>query len=260
MHERCLRVLLPASLALGLLAAWEVIVRVEGIPPYILPGPLAILAALWRDWPVLLPALLVTLEITAVALLAAALGGAGLAILFALSRTLELGLLPFAVALQVVPVVSIAPVILVYVEEVSLALVLCAWLVAFFPVLSNTLLGLRRVDPHLRDLFILYGATRLQRLLHLELPSALPHFMAGLRISGGLALVGAVVAEFAAGTSGARAGLAFRLLEAGWRLEIPRMFAALLLLALTGVTIYLLLALLERLLLGRWHRGARMAE
>ncbi len=250
--------LLSGLLVAALLGGWEAVVRLGEIPAYILPGPLLVAEALWRDWTVLGPALLTTLAIAGLALLAAAAGGGLLAVLLALSRWLEAGLLPLAVTLQVVPVVSIAPLVLIYVEEVTLALVLCAWLVAFYPVFSNTLFGLKHTDPMLRDLFRLYGASRLQRLYYLELPSALPHFLAGLRISGGLALVGAVVAEFAAGTAGARAGLAFRLLEAGWRLDMPRMFAALLLLALSGVAIHGLLALLQRWLLGR--RYPRMRE
>jgi NitT/TauT family transport system permease protein len=149
--------------------------------------------------------------------------------------------------------VAIAPLILIYVDSTTAALLICAWIVAFFPILSNTVIGLRAADPNLRDLFRLYGATPWQRLRLLLMPSALPYFLAGLKISGGLALIGAVVAEFAAGAAGRETGLASRILEASFRTDIPRMYAALLLVAATGIAIYLLFNLLSRLLLGRWH-------
>jgi NitT/TauT family transport system permease protein len=187
------------------------------------------------------------------ALLLAIVGGVSLAAVFALSRTVELALVPFAVVLQVTPIVAIAPLILIYVDSTTAALLICAWIVAFFPILSNTVIGLRAADPNLRDLFRLYGATPWQRLCLLLMPSALPFFLAGLKISGGLALIGAVVAEFAAGAAGRETGLASRILEASFRTDIPRMYAALLLVAATGIAIYLLFNLLSRLLLGRWH-------
>jgi NitT/TauT family transport system permease protein len=134
--------------------------------------------------------------------------------------------------------------------------VVCAWIVGFFPVLSNTALGLKSVDRNLSGLFQLYGASRLQRLRRLELPSALPFILAGLRIAGGLSLIGAVVAEIAAGSAGAGSGLAYRIAESGYRLNIPRMFAALLLLSVAGIVIYGLLALVSHLVLRRWHESA----
>jgi NitT/TauT family transport system permease protein len=164
------------------------------------------------------------------------------------------------VILQVTPIVAIAPLIIIWVREPFLALLVCAWIVAFFPIVSNTTVGLNSADRNLLDLFRLYGASPGQTLLHLRLPTALPYFLAGLRISGGLALIGAVVAEFVAGTGGAETGLAFRILEAGYRLAIPRLFAALFLLSLTGIVIYLLLDLLSRQLLRRWHESARASE
>jgi len=176
-----------------------------------------------------------------------------LATVFALSRSVELALFPLAIVLQVTPIVAIAPLILIYVESTTAALLICAWIVAFFPILSNTVIGLRAADPNLRDLFRLYRATPWQRLRWLMVPSALPYFIAGLKISGGLALIGAVVAEFAAGAAGRETGLASRILEASFRTDIPRMYAALLLVALTGVAIFVLFNLLSRWLLGRWH-------
>ena len=250
------RVAAPLAVGAAILALWEVVVRVNGIPPYILPGPLAIAKSLWTDGPSLLGSLLVTLRVTIAALAAAAVLGGAIAVLFSLSRVLELSLFPYAVILQVTPIVAIAPLIIIWVREPFLALLVCAWIVAFFPIVSNTTVGLNSADRNLLMLFQLYGASRRQVLFYLRLPTALPYFLAGLRISGGLALIGAVVAEFVAGTGGSETGLAFRILEAGYRLAIPRLFAALLLLSLTGIVIYLLLDALSRRLLHHWHESA----
>jgi NitT/TauT family transport system permease protein len=254
------KILAPIAVGLLFLAAWEAVVRIEAIPRYILPGPLLVAETLWTDGPSLLGSLLVTLRITFAALIAAALLGGAIALLFARSRVLEISLFPYAVILQVTPIVAIAPLIIIWVQNTFLALLLCAWIVAFFPVVSNTTLGLNSADRNLVELFRLYRASRWQALWLLRLPSALPYFLGGLRISGGLALIGAVVAEFVAGTGGAETGLAFRILESGYRLQIPRLFAALVLLSLTGIAIYGALSLLSWLLLRRWHESALPRE
>ena len=258
--QRVWRILAPAAVGLVFLGLWEAGVRGTGVPAYILPAPSAVARSLWVDGPSLLGSLLVTLRITLAALAAAALIGGAIALLFSRSRLLELSLFPYAVILQVTPIVAIAPLIIIWVREPFLALLVCAWIVAFFPIVSNTTVGLNSADRNLLDLFRLYGASPGQTLLYLRLPTALPYFLAGLRISGGLALIGAVVAEFVAGTGGAETGLAFRILEAGYRLAIPRLFAALFLLSLTGIVIYLALDFLSRRLLRRWHESARASE
>jgi len=259
--SRSLRALLPPlAVALLALAAWEAVVRLRQIPEYLLPGPWRIATALRNDWGTLFPSLLITLRVTAEALLAAAVLGAGLAILLAQARWVERSLFPFAVILQVTPLVAIAPLLLIWVKTVEIALVLCAFLAAFFPVAANTTLGLRSADHHLLDLLQLYGASRWQVLWRVRLPSALPYFLGGLRISGGLALIGAVVAEFVAGTGGTASGLAYRILEAGYTLQIPRMFAALALLAASGVLLYGALSGVSYLLLRRWHESAVARE
>ena len=258
--SRSWQIVAPIAVAAVLLALWEIVVRVNGIPPYILPGPLAVAKSLWTDGPSLLGSLLVTLRVTLAALAAAAILGGAIAVLFSLSRILELSLFPYAVILQVTPIVAIAPLIIIWVQEPFLALLVCAWIVAFFPIVANTTVGLNSADRNLLALFRLYGASQVQILRYLKLPTALPYFLAGLRISGGLALIGAVVAEFVAGTGGTETGLAFRILEAGYRLAIPRLFAALFLLSLTGVVIYLALDALSRILLHRWHESALEQE
>ncbi|MGA8614526.1 MAG: ABC transporter permease [Xanthobacteraceae bacterium] len=258
-RERRLRVALPVVvLALGLLI-WNAVVRFWEIPPYILPTPGVVLRTVVTDWPVLSQSLLVTLTTTFEGFLLASIGGVGLAVLFNLSRFVEYSLYPYAVILQVTPVIAIAPLLLIYLQQPTAVLV-CAWIVAFFPVLANATLGLKSVDRNLADLFALYGASRLEVLWNLELPSALPYMLGGLRIAGGLALVGAVAAEIAAGSAGAGSGLAFRIIESEYRLNIPRMFAALLLLSIAGIVIFYLLALINHLALRRWHESALRQE
>jgi len=256
MKERNLRIILPAVIGSLVLIAWDVIVRLNDIPHYILPGPGLVLESLIEDWDTLFDSLLVTLRITFSALLIAIIGGVGLAVLFNLSPWIERSFYPFAVILQVTPVIAIAPLILIYVDDTHTAQLICAWIVAFFPILANTTLGLKSADHNLADLYRLYGASRWQTLRHLRIPSAMPFFLGGLKIAGGLSLIGAIVAEFAAGTAGAGSGLAFRILEAGYRLNIPRMFAALILISITGILIFLSLSMLSHLLLRKWHESA----
>lgn len=254
-REKAARILLPVAVFLLAILGWDLLVRLNQLPPYVLPGPGLVLRTLVSDWEPLSSSLWVTLQTTLLALIAATAGGVFLATLFAQSHWIERSFYPFAVVLQVTPVVSIAPLLLIYLEPATAVLV-CAFIVAFFPVLSNTTLGLASTDTNLRDLFKLYGASRWQELTLLRAPSALPYFLGGLRIGGGLALIGAIVAEIAAGSAGKGSGLAFRIVESGYRLNIPRMFAALLLISLTGIVIYLALSLLSRLLLRRWHDSA----
>jgi NitT/TauT family transport system permease protein len=252
---KLLRFVLPLLVALVGTAIWEAVVRLGQIPLYVLPGPLAVIGTLISDWSVLSQSLGVTLLTTLEGFLAAAIGGIALALLFNQSKLLEYSLFPYAVILQVTPVIAIAPLLLIYLPQQT-AVIVCAWIVGFFPVLSNTTLGLNSVDRNLAGLFQLYGASRLQTLRFLKLPSALPYVLGGLRIAGGLSLIGAVVAEIAAGSAGAGSGLAYRIAESGYRLNIPRMFAALLLLSLAGIVIYAVLALTSHLLLRRWHESA----
>ena len=252
---RAVRILLPLVVAALGSVGWELIVRLNNIPPYVLPGPMAVVQTLVADWGVLSESLLTTLLTTLEGFIAAGVGGIALALLFNQSKWLEYSLFPYAVILQVTPVIAIAPLLLIYLPQQT-AVIVCAWIVGFFPVLSNTTLGLNSVDRNLAGLFQLYGASRLQTLRLLKLPSALPYILGGLRIAGGLSLIGAVVAEIAAGTAGAGSGLAYRIAESGYRLNIPRMFAALLLLSLAGIVIYALLALISHLLLRRWHESA----
>jgi NitT/TauT family transport system permease protein len=255
-RDRLTGVAAPLIVALIFVGAWEWMVRANAIPPYILPGPLLVMQTLITDGPSLMGALWVTLRTTLAALCAATVLGLVIAIALAQSRLVERSFYPYLVVLQVTPIVSIAPLIIIWVDDLFLSLLVCAWIVAFFPIVANTTLGLNSIDRGLADLFRLYGASRWQTLVHLRLPTALPYFLAGVRISGGLALIGAVVAEFVAGTGGSESGLAFRILEAGYRLQIPRLFAALILLSLAGVVIHAVLGWIARRILGAWHESA----
>jgi NitT/TauT family transport system permease protein len=259
MTERILRIVLPLAILALVVLAWHLMVRLLAIPPFVLPGPGLVATTLIADGNLLMRSLLVTLTTTFEGFVLAAVGGIGLAILFSQSRLIEYSLYPYAVILQVTPVVAIAPLLLIYLPQ-PMAVLACAWIVAFFPVLANTTLGLASVDHNLIALFELYKASSWQMLWRLKLPAALPQMLAGLRIAGGLSLIGAVVAEIAAGSAGAGSGLAYRIAESGYRLNIPRMFAALLLLSAAGVAIFFLLSLLNYLLLRRWHESAVRRE
>ena len=258
--ERFAQIAVPLVMLAGMIVLWHVYVTVYQVPHYILPSPLRVAQALYTDWPILFRALQVTVEITFSALALALLGGVTIAIIMSQSRLAELAIYPYAVILQVTPIVAIAPLIIIYAPTTHAALLICAFLVAFFPVLSNTTQGLKSTDHNLLNLFELYGATRLQTLLLLKIPNALPYFLVGLRIAGGLALIASVVAEFVAGSDCANSGLAFRLLESQFRLNIPRLYAALLLLSLTGVVIFFGTSLISYLLLRKWHESAVRRE
>ena len=253
--------LAPVLVGILFVLAWEGLVRVAQLPPYLLPGPLLVLQTLWWDFPELIASLWVTLKITIAAFLIAAGSGLAIATLFNLNPWIERSLYPYAVILQTTPLIAISPLILIWLRDNTFAaLVLCAWIAAFFPVVANTTLGLNSVDRNLTNLFKLYNTNPWQRLIYLRLPSALPYFLGGLRISGGLSLIGAVVAEFVAGTGGAKSGIAYQILIASYNLQIPKMFAALLLVTGLGILIFVGLSALSDALLKDWHESAVKQE
>jgi len=258
--ERIGKWVLPLAIMVLAIWLWDRMCVWNAIPQYILPRPGVVLQTLHDDAGLLFSSLLVTLKITFLSLLLAVIGGVGLSVLFAQSKWVEMSFFPFAIVLQVTPIVAIFPLINIYINNQTTKLLLCAWIVAFFPILSNTTLGLNSVDRNLRDLFKLNGATRWQQLRYLRLPAAMPYFLGGLKIAGGLSLIGAVVAEFVAGAQGQSSGLASRIIEAGYRLNAPRLFAALILISLTGILIFLVLSLVSHLILRRWHESALKQE
>lgn len=247
------RVIYPGLVAVVLIGLWQGLVTGMELPSYLVPSPWLMVKTLVTDRATLGAALWVTVEITLLSFLVAIVVGVLISFLFVQSRLIETALFPYAVLLQVTPIVAVAPLIIIWVKNPTGSLVVCASLVALFPIISNTTLGLRSVDPDLQSYFRMNRATRWQTLVRLRIPSALPYFFGGLRISSGLALIGAVVAEFVAGTGGTGAGLAYQILQAGFRLNIPRMFAALLLISLTGVALFAAMAWLSQRVLGAWH-------
>lgn len=253
--------LAPMLVGLAAVIGWDIFVRVTNTPPYLLPGPGLVITTLIEEWRDLFPSLWVTVQITVMAFVAAMVSGVLIAILFAQSKWVERSFFPYAVILQTTPIVAIAPLIIIWLQNNTfMALVVCAWIVAFFPIVSNTTLGLNSADHNLQNLFEIYGASRWQTLIYLRLPSALPYFLGGLRISGGLALIGAVVAEFVAGTGGTRSGIAYQILISSFNLQIPRMFAALLMTTVLGVAIFIGLTILSDRLLQHWHESAIRRE
>ncbi len=254
-------VVAPVIVGLLFLVIWEAAVRVTQTPPYLLPAPTRVFQELLREWPKLFPSLMITLQITLLAFAAAVGSGLLIAVLFAQSKWIERSFFPYAVVLQTTPIVAIAPLIIIWLQNNTFAaLVVCAWIVALFPIIANTTLGLNSADHNLINLFQLYHASRWQTLIYLRLPSAMPYFLGGLRISGGLALIGAVVAEFVAGTGGRRSGIAYEILMSSYNLQIPRMFAALLMTTVLGILIFISLTLVSDLALRHWHESAVRQE
>jgi NitT/TauT family transport system permease protein len=252
--RRLVPALAPLTLIAALLGAWEAACRLLDVPAYFLPPPSAVLATLVTDAPGLAASAFNTLSMALAALAAAIVVACALALASALSASLERAVRPLAVALQVTPVVAVAPLVVIWagVDHPERAIVALAALVAFFPIFSGALTGLKAVDPDLERLFDLYGANRRQKLLRLRLPSSAPFLLEGTRVAAGLAVIGAVVAEFVAG-SGAAQGLAWRILEAGNRLQTARMLAAIVALALLAGLLHLAFGLVERRLLRRWR-------
>jgi len=249
------RVFYPALVAVVLIGLWQWAVTAFEIPKFLVPSPLLVAQTLFTDAGLLFGALFTTLKITVFAFLCATVLGVLIAFAFVQSRVIETAFFPYAVLLQVTPIVAIAPLIIIWVKSPTASLVICATLVALFPIIANTTLGLRSVNPGLMSYFKLNRASRLQTLWRLRIPSALPYFFGGLRISSGLALIGAVVAEFVAGTGGTGTGLAYQILQSGYQLNIPRMFAALLLITVTGVLLFAAMAWLSKWALGSWHES-----
>ncbi len=258
--EAVARWALPLAVVILTLFAWNWFSNSTQTRGMIFPAPPRVWARFLADYQMLFGSLLVTLKITFMALAIAIIGGVALAVLFTQSRFAELIFFPYAVVLQVTPIVSIAPLIFIYVQDPLARVLICAWIVAFFPILSNTTLGLKSTDSNLRDLYAIYGASWWQNLLFLQLPSAMPYFLGGLRIAGGLALIGAIVAEYVAGISGSGSGLAFRILEASYRLNYPRMFAALIMIAVVGVIIFAATTFISWFFLRKWHESALSRE
>ena len=258
--QRLQRVLYPLLVAVVLVGGWQGLVTGLELPHYLVPSPVLMMETLVANFGQLMLALWVTVKVTVLAFVLATVVGVAISFLFVQSRTIETAFFPYAILLQVTPIVAVAPLIIIWVRNPTGAMVVCAALVALFPIISNTTLGLRSVDPDLQSYFRMNRASRLQTLWRLRIPSALPYFFGGLRISSGLSLIGAVVAEFVAGTGGTGTGLAYQILQAGYQLNIPRMFAALVLITVAGVLLFVLMSVLSRWALSGWHESETSHE
>ncbi len=258
--ERVAKWTLPCVVMVIAILAWHLYVTLWDVPHYILPGPVLVWNQMLEDIGLLADAAANTFRLTVYALILAVALGVILAVAFTQSKLIEMSFFPFAVIVQVTPVVAVAPLLQIYIGSPFWAALTCAWIVAFFPMLSNTTIGLKSTDRNLEDLFTIYHASRWQRLKLLAAPSALPFFLGGLKIAGGLALIGAVVAEFVIGRSGTGLGLASTILEAGYRYEFARLFAALILISAMGIAIFAVTSLVSHLLLYKWHESALKRE
>ena len=260
MENKFISYIAPLFLFFFFIFIWEILINIYEVPPYIIPKPSLIFETLIKDWKDLFSALLITLYVTLLALLFAVLFGVILAILISQFKIIEISFMPYTIILQVTPVIAIAPLIIIMVDNTFIASLICAWLVAFFPILSSTLIGLKSADHGLNDLFSLYRTSKIQKLIFLQLPSALPFFLSGFKISAGLSLIGAIVAEFVTGIGGRSSGLAYIIIESSYRLEISKMFASLVLIALIGVIIFLFAHFLSKYLLKDWHESEKIKE
>lgn len=259
-NERFVQIAAPLLVGVFVLLMWQFAVMAFDVPKYLVPSPVDIGQSLVSDFSSLSGALLMTLKVTFLAFAIAVIVGVAASLLFVQSKWIEISLFPYAVLMQVTPVVAIAPLIIIWVNDTTWALTICAVIVAIFPIISNTTLGLRSVDPNLLSMFRMYRTSRWQELVRLRIPSALPYFFGGLRISSGLALIGAVVAEFVAGTGGAKAGLAYMILQSGYNLQIPKMFAALILITVTGILLFAVMVWMSDRALRNWHESALKVE
>jgi NitT/TauT family transport system permease protein len=259
-RDRLLVILPPIVVGIIILTLWEVLCRLFAVPSYLFPAPSVIARSLVDGAPGLLYALWMTLRVTLIALALSIVIGTLVAFIFVQSPIIERSFFPYTIILQVTPIVAVAPLIIILVKNTQVALVFCATIIAIFPIISSTTVGLRSIERGHQNLFLINRASRWQNLYYLRIPSALPFFFAGLRISSGLSLIGAVVAEFVAGTGGRSAGLAFEILQAGYQLEIPRMFAALFLITITGVLLFGIVAGITHLTLATWHDSAVKRE
>jgi len=258
--KRFIEIFVPLCVGILFLVMWEYLCLHFKTPEYIVPRPSVIAKTLQKDYQLLFKSLLITMKITFSAFLLSTLIGTFVAFLFVQSRWIEISFFPYAVLLQVTPIAAIAPLIIIWVKDTNLALVVCATIIAIFPIIANTTLGLRSVNSGLLALFKMQNASRMQKLYRLQIPSALPYWFAGLRISSGLSLIGAVVAEFVAGTGGQNSGLAYQILQAGFQINIPRLFAALFLISLAGILLFVLMLVASKWAIGHWHDSESQLE
>jgi len=248
----------PILSLVGVLAAWESIVRIQSIPTYLLPPPSVIASAGISNISSLISASITTAQSALIGFSLSIVLGISLAVVLGTSRILERAFYPYAVFLQTVPIVAIAPLLVIWFGPGSRAVSVAAFIVSVFPIMANTLTGLRSVDPALRDLFRLHGASKVQTLFLLSLPHATPNIVTGLRVAGGLAVIGAIVGEFVAGFSEGGAGLGIRILESYRLLRTDLLFAYVFCACILGLGLFGCTNLLGFRLMRRWHPSEKV--
>lgn len=246
------RALPPIATFVASAALAELAIRALGVSPLILPSPSAVAVAAFRHGDQLLPALWVTSRSVLLGLALSSTSGIAAAVLLSSSRWVERALYPYAIFFQIVPIVAIAPLLVIWFGYGPRAVVASAFIVSLFPVIANTLTGLLSVDPDLRDLFRLYGAGPRHTLMKLSLPWALPYILTGLRIAAGLAVIGAIVGEFVGG-----GGLGVVVLGAMREQRTDLVFAAVLYASGLGLLLFAAVDLSSQLALRRWQARDR---
>ena len=246
----------PLATLVVIVTAWELAVRVLDVPRFLVPPPSAVVSALLADFAMLAGSTVTTARGALFGFFLSLVVGTGSGLVLSLSKTLERGLYPYALFLQTVPIVAVAPLLVLWFGPGLRAVAVSAFIVSVFPVIANTLSGLRGVDPRLKDLFQLYGATRFDTLFKLDLPFALPSIATGLRIASGLAVIGAIVGEFVAGFAEGRAGLGITVLAAYRQLRTDLLFAAVMLASLLGLALFAAVNVVSGLVLRRFRAQA----
>ncbi|USK61418.1 ABC transporter permease [Peribacillus asahii] len=250
----------PIIALIAFLSLWQSIPALLGIKPFILPKPTDVLHAALTDWHLLWPAIQITVIESIIGFLLSATIGIFVSILLASSKVLEISIYPYAIILQTIPVVAIAPIVVIWFGAGFNAIVIISFLIGFFPVISNTLMGLNSVDKNMGELFTLYNASKWKKMWKLRIPSAMPYIMAGLKVSCTLSIVGAIVGEYVAGIGGGKGGLGYAITVAAIQLKTPYLFACGIASALLGIGFYLLVSLIAHLMLRSWHESAMKVE
>jgi NitT/TauT family transport system permease protein len=260
MRARLQQIAPPVIAFAVLLAAWQVFVAVMGIPQYILPPPTAVLVAAFTRWADIWAALTITFLAALAGLGLSVLVGVAAALVMSQSKVIERSFYPYAVILQTIPIIAIAPLVVIWLGAGTPSVIVISFLISLFPMISNSTAGLSATDHNLANMFELYNARWWQRIAMLTFPSALPYIMTGLRISSGLAIIGAIVGEFVGGIAGHKGGLGYVLTAAAIRLDMPYLFAAAFASAMLGIAIFAVVSFVQNLALRNWHESAVVRE
>ena len=255
-----LKYLGPIAAFVLFISLWQAIPTLLDIKPFILPKPTDVVNAAIKDWDLLWPAMQITVVEAVIGFILSAVIGIGVSILLASSRIIEISLYPYAVILQTIPVIAVAPIVVIWFGSGFNSIVIISFLIGFFPIVSNTLMGLNSVDKNMGDLFQLYNASKWQTMWKLRIPAAMPYMMSGLKVSCTLSIIGAITGEYIAGIGGGKGGLGYAITVAAVQLKTPYLFACAIAGAIFGIVFYLLVSFISRLVLKSWHESAMKVE